>query len=204
MFAHFFDHLTKQLRRNTSLRTISFDMRRLNTGNYRYPALFIEVPNASFQSVNPYFSLQMTLVTAPLPTSSWATPGNKSGNQNSTAGPDPQLGRLTVVGEILQAMEYFQSNDWLQTARQEWEDAVHADATAGARLGAFVKGDTLLYSMSELPISQQRRLGAWGAVFGGTGTFQLPPLTGLSSARFVQFTDVNAGPPPKYNVSPLN
>jgi|GEM_PF-6445887 len=183
MFAHFLDNLAKQLRQHTSLRTISFDTRRLNAGNYRYPAVFIDSTfTGMYGNNNNNVNVTLTVVTAPLGTASWQQASTQpQGPTPATANtPGTGLEHMAVAGEMYQALNFFNQAAWTVDGYAQWQAAVQADAKAGAKLGAFVRPTQYFANMQFLPLHQRRKLGAWGFQTQLSAQFELPGQGGNS------------------------
>lgn len=193
MFAHFFDNLAKQLRQHTSLRTISFDMRRLNTGKYRYPALFIDLSSAGiYGNNNNSVTLGFTVVTGPLGSTSWRQATTQpQGSTPATAGtPGNGLEHMAVAMELYQVLSFFQTAAWTVDGYAQWQAAVQADAKAAAQLGAFVLPSQIMNNTYPLTMSQRRKLGAWGFNTGISGQFELP----TQATSYATLRDMTARP----------
>lgn len=193
MFAHFLDNLAKQLRQHTSLRTISFDMRRLNAGNYRFPAVFIDVINTGMYGPNNNnVTVNLTVVTAPLGSASWQQATTQpQGPTPATAGtPGQGLAHMAVAGEIYQALGFFATAAWTVDGYAQWQSAVQADAKAGAQLGAFVQVPQYFTIMQPLPLHQRRKLGAWAFQTQLNGLFEVP----TQATSYAALRDVAARP----------
>lgn len=193
MFAHFFDNLAKQLRQHTSLRTVSFDMRRLSTGKYRYPALFIDLTfTGMYGNNNNSVNLGFTVVTGPLGSTSWrqATTQPQGSTPATADTPGNGLEHMAVAMELYQALSFFQTADWNGTGYAQWQAAVQADAKAAAQLGAFVRPVQVMPNLAPLPVALRRKLGAWGFTAGLNGQFEMP----TQATSYATLRDMTARP----------
>ena len=193
MFAHFLDNLAKQLRQHTSLRTVSFDMRRLNAGNYRFPAVFIDANfTGMYGNNNNNVSVNLTVVTAPLGSASWqqATTQPQGPTPATVGTPGNGLDHMAVALEVYQALNFFNTEAWLVDGYAQWQAAVQADAKAGAKLGTFVRPTQYFTNTQGLPLHQRRKLGAWGFQTQLSAQFELP----TQATSYAALRDVAARP----------